>query len=331
MMPTSNVSVRNTFPGACMGKDYRVAVTSRSFSKHSVLRSELLRKYPNTKFNDAGISLAGDELVKFLCGVEKAITALERIDESVLSQLPDLKVIGKYGVGTDMIDREALRRHGVRLGWVGGVNKRSVSELAIAFMISMLRQVPYARDEVRDGRWRQLVGHELGHQTVGIIGCGHVGKDVAMLLKAFGCHILSHDILDFPTFYREHGIRAVSLDELLEVSDIVTIHVPLDDSTQGMLGRDEISRMKANAILINLARGGIVDEGALKNALTNHGIAGAAFDVFAQEPLADMEMLNLPNFLVTPHIGGSSGEAILAMGRAAIRGLDDNNIPGNIG
>lgn len=292
-----------------------------------MLREELLQRYPNTRFNDEGTQLAGDELVEFLRGAEKAITALEAIDEYVVSRLPELKVLGKYGVGTDMIDMQALKKHGIRFGWTGGVNKRSVSELAIAFMISMLRLVPYANAEVRAGRWRQHVGRELSHQTVGIIGCGHVGKDLVALLRSFDCSILVNDILDFPDFYREHGVTPVTLGELLECSDIVSLHVPLDGSTCGMIGAAELARMKGDALLINLARGGIVDEQALKRALISKAIAGAAFDVFEKEPPEDGELVNLPNFLVTPHIGGSSDMAILNMGRAAILGLDENAIP----
>lgn len=305
----------------------RVAVTSRSFSKHPVLRAELLAQYPNTKFNDAGLSLNGDALVEFLQGIEKAITALERIDESILSRLPNLKVIGKYGVGTDMIDQSALAKYGVRLGWTGGVNRKSVAELAIAMMISLLRHLPYARDEVLAGRWRQIRGYELGQRRVGILGCGHVGKEVAILLKAFGCEVLAHDLLDFLEFYSQHKIRAVSFDELLAESDILTIHVPLDDSTRRMLGVEQLKRMKPGIMLINVARGGIVDEGAMKQMLQKKHIGGAAFDVFEVEPPEDMELLSLPSFMVSPHIGGSSEEAVLAMGRAAIDGLDHNEMP----
>jgi len=305
----------------------KVAVTSRSFSLNPVLREELLERYPNTKFNDEGRSLSGKDLIEFLWGAEKAITALERIDEDVVAALPELKVIGKYGVGTDMIDKAALRKHGVRFGWTGGVNRRSVAELTIAMMISLLRHLPYARDEVLAGRWRQIWGHELGQQQVGILGCGHVGKEVARLLKAFGCEVIAHDLLDFPEFYAQHQIRPVSFDELVTEFDILTVHVPLDASTRGMLGEEQLRRMKPGAMLINVARGGIVDERVLKQLLQDGHIGGAAFDVFEVEPPDDMELLSLPNFMVTPHIGGSSKEAILAMGRAAIDGLDHNEIP----
>src|ERR1700678_3879499 len=144
-MPTKNTS--GTPAPAAPERGQRVAVCSRSFSRNPILRAELLARYGRVKFNDAGLALCGDSLVEFLQGHEKAITALEVLDEDVLSRLPELQVIGKYGVGLDMIDLAAMRAHGKRLGWTGGVNRRAVSELVIAFAIAMLRHVPAANRE----------------------------------------------------------------------------------------------------------------------------------------------------------------------------------------
>jgi phosphoglycerate dehydrogenase-like enzyme len=305
----------------------KIAVCSRSFSRNPTLRAELLERYADVTFNDAGDQLRGDTLVAFLQGHQKAITALEILDDAALSRLPELKVISKYGVGLDMIDVASMRVHGKRLGWTGGVNRRSVSELVIAFAIAMLRHVPAAHREVLAGTWRQHVGGYLSGRTVGIIGCGHVGKDLVPLLRAFGCPILAHDILDYSDFYAVHGVEAVGLEALLARADIVTLHVPLDDSTRGLLDARRLEMLKPTALLINTARGDLVDEVALKEMLRTNRLAAAAFDVFAVEPPQDRELLSLPNFLVTPHIGGSAAEAILAMGRAAIAGLDRNQIP----
>lgn len=305
----------------------RVAVTSRSFSRHPVLRAELLARYPAATFNDEGRTLKGDDLIRFLKGHEKAITGLEKLDDGLFAAVPELKVIGKYGVGLDMIDLEAMHRRGVKLGWTGGVNRRAVSELVIAFAIALLRHVPLVNREVRNGGWRQVFGRQLTDRTVGIVGCGHVGKDLAVLLCAFGCRILAHDIKDFPDFYYHHRVEPMGLEGLLRVADIVTLHLPLDDTTWNILSADRLSLMRPDAILINAARGGLVDESALKAMLKDGRMAGAGFDVFATEPPEDRELLELPNFLATPHIGGSAEEAILAMGRAAIRGLDEAGDP----
>jgi len=310
-----------------MNKTDKVAVCSRSFSRNAILRRELLNKYKYVTFNDDGLKFEGESLKEFLYGHTKAITALEIISDNLVSHLPDLQVVSKYGVGIDMIDLTALRKHGKKFGWTGGVNRRSVSELVISFAIALLRHVPAAQREVLSGTWRQHVGGYLSGRVVGIIGCGFIGKDLVEMLQPFGCNILVNDILEFPEFYNKFDVKSVSLDELLSESDVVTLHVPLDDSTHNMLAANKLNLMKPTSILINTARGGLIDEEETKAMLNDGRLAAAAFDVFSVEPPDDQELLALPNFLVTPHIGGSAEEAILAMGRAAIDGLDNCAIP----
>ncbi len=293
-----------------------IAVTSRSFSRHPILRGELLDRYENVTFNDEGRSLAGDELVAFLRGKVKAITALERIGDAILSQLPELEVISKVGVGTDMLDLDALERHGVRLAWSPGTNSRSVSELALALTLAALRAIVEANADVRAGNWRQRKGTTLTGKTVGIVGFGNVGADFAKLLQPFDCGILAYDVRALD------GIEQVPLEELLRTADVVSLHLDLNEQTRGVLSRDRLELMRPGSFLVNTSRGGLVDEQALKELLHDGRIAGAAFDVFAVEPPGDADLLGLPNFLATPHIGGSTEEAILAMGRAAIAGLD---------
>jgi D-3-phosphoglycerate dehydrogenase len=300
----------------------KVAVASRSFSKNPALRAELSARYINVTFNETGRSLSGQDLVDFLSGHERAITALEKIDESLLRKLPGLKVISKYGVGLDMIDLQAMSRFGVLLGWSAGVNKRSVAELTLGFALALVRGVPMARHELLSGRWVQPVGRELTGKIVGIIGCGNVGQELVRFLAPFQCTVLACDIRDYPDFYRQLGVHPVPLDRLLAESDIVSLHVPLDASTRGMMSRDRLTQMKSGGLLINTSRGDIVDEIALKELLKGGHLSGAAFDVFGVEPPTDSELMALPTFLGTPHIGGSSVEAVLAMGRSAIENLD---------
>jgi phosphoglycerate dehydrogenase-like enzyme len=295
-----------------------IAVTSRSFSRHAVLRRELLDRYEEVRFNDDGRSLRGDELVDFLPGCEKAIGALEPIDDALLERLPDLRVISKVGVGLDTVDMDAVARRDIRLAWRPGTNSRSVTELALALAISALRHVPQASNELRRGVWSQPTGTLLSGKTVGIVGYGHAGRDLASLLRPFECRILTADVRAVD----EPEVEHVELDALLAAADVVSLHVTLEESTRGLLDRRRLELMKPSAVLVNTARGGLVDEQALAELLRDGRLAAAAFDVFALEPPGDSELLGLPNFLGTPHIGGSTEEAILAMGRAAIDGLD---------
>lgn len=304
-----------------MDNSTSIAVTSRSFSRHPILRKELLNCFSNVTFNDKGTSLFGQELVDFLKGNVRAITALEQIDSFVLSQLSELTLISKMGVGIDMIDMDAMKRFGVHLNCIGGTNRRSVAELVLAFSVILLRNIVSANREILAGTWKQKRGRELSGKTFGIVGCGNVGKDLIVLLKTFNCKILCYEIADISDYYAEHGIELVELEDLLRQSDIVSLHLPLNDSTRNILDAKKLALMKPEAILINTARGGLVDEAAVKKMLKDEKLGGVAFDVFVTEPPDDTELLNMPNFLATPHIGGSTDEAILAMGRAAIAGL----------
>jgi D-3-phosphoglycerate dehydrogenase len=307
-----------------------IGVASRSFSRHPVLRAELQRRYPAVRFNDAGVSLQRDDLVQFLSGCGKAIIAMERVDARLLDELPDLRVISKYGVGLDGLDLDAIEARGVALGWTGGVNRRSVAELVVAYAIALLHGVPAASDEVRRGGWKQFLGRQLSGRTVGVIGCGHVGKEVCSLMRAFQCRLLAHDIVEYGDFYREHAVEAVALDDLLARADVVTLHVPLDRSTRQMLSRERLAGLRTGAVVINCARGGLVDEQAVADLIRERRIAGAAFDVLATEPPVSCELATLPNVIVSPHIGGSTEEAVLAMGRAAIDGLESALLPSRV-
>ena len=312
--------------GAASGKT-RVAVVARSFVGNAALREELRARYPDAVFADSPGLLEGDALIAFLRGHERAIIGLERVDDRVLAALPELKVISKYGVGLDGIDVAALARRGIRLGWSGGVNRRSVAELTLAFAIALVHRVPETSVALRQGRWDKQVGQHLSGRTVGIVGCGFVGKELVMLLAPFGCRLLAHDIRDYSEFYRSHDVTPSPLTDLLRQSEIVTLHVPLDRSTMGMIDAAALALMPAGSFLVNAARGGLVDEVALADALERGHLAGAAFDVFAVEPEANPRLLALPTFLGTPHIGASAREAQLAMGRAAIEGLETARVP----
>lgn len=303
-----------------------VAVLSRSFSAHEALVAELKKRYVNVKLNDTGRTLAGEELLSFIQGIPRIIVAMETVDDALLSQLPDLKIIGKYGVGLNNVDLEACQAHGVRIGWTGGVNRRSVAELALGLSICAYRHIVASHVEISAGTFRQIRGRQIEGRTVGLLGCGHVGKETARLFLAMGCRVIAHDIRDFPDFYAETGVKPVSLETLVSESDILSLHVPFTKATDNILSKDRLAQMKSDAVLINTARGGLVDEQALKAMLKEGRLAAAAFDVFSPEPPEDMELLRLPNFIATGHIGGSAEEAVFAMGMAAIEGLE-NAVP----
>lgn len=296
-----------------------IAVTSRSFSKNLNLRKALSQHFNSIKFNETGVRLREQALVDFLSDVKGAIIGLEIIDEELLDKLPNLKAICKMGTGIDKIDLDALKRRNIAFSATPGVNKRSVSELVLALTFTLLRRLQPIYSIIQQGNFLQLPGQLLSNKNVGLIGYGAIGKDLADLLAVFSCQCLVYD-LHAQEHFPSH-VRPVKLDTLLAESDIISLHIPYDSENKHFIGTEELSRMKKTAILINTARGGLVDEEALYQALKAGYIGGAALDVFEYEPHVPRKLLSLDNFFATSHIGGSTEEAIEAMGKIAIERL----------
>ena len=308
----------------------RVAVPAISFGQHEGLVKRLLELYPDAKVNTEGIPYyrSEQETIAYLDGFDAAIVSFEPINERVLAALPRLKVISKLGVGLDKIDAHAMRRHGVRLGWTPGVNKRSVAELTLCLAIAGLRHVVELNASMRRAeRPLQKMGRHLTGRVVGIHGCGEIGKEFARLLEPFGCTVLACDIKDYAEFYARHRVTPVGFDELLARSEVLSIHLTVTKRTLGLYDAATLDRLRPDCVLINTARGRIVDEAALRERLKSRRIAAAAIDAFAVEPPTDDELLRLPNFIATPHIGAGAEEARWLMGTTAIEGLVDNFLP----
>ncbi len=303
------------------GFNPKVVVASVSFSKSAVLREGLLSIFPNSIFNETGQELSDGELIKFFNNADAAIVGVETINETLLEQTPALKVISKYGVGLDGINQDSLKRRNISLGWTGGVNRQSVSELTLCFMLGLCRNVFTSGFKLKNSKWEKKGGHQLSGKIVGIIGCGYIGSEVIRLLSPFKCPILVNDILDKSDFCRNHQAKIATLDEVMSQSDIITLHVPLTELTNSMVDETFFKGMKQTAFLINTSRGKVVNQDALKTALKQGDIRGAALDVFTEEPPTDGELLYLPNLMATPHIGGNTREAVNAMGKSAISHL----------
>ena len=299
----------------------KIAVTSNSFSQHPILRRELCELFPDVRLNETGKRLAGAELRMHLAGTDGWIIGLEPVDADLLAANAQLRIISKYGVGLNNLDLPACEARGVKIGWSGGVNKRSVSEMTLGYLLMLSRNLYQSSLLLKQGIWKKNGGRLLTGKTVGIIGVGYAGKDLIQLLQPFGCRILVNDIIDQSAYYDLHGLREVSKGDLLAQSDFVSIHTPYNADTANMIDAAALARMQPHAYLLNTARGGIVDESALKAALQSGQIAGAAMDVYLEEPPTDLELLGLPNLICTPHIGGNAEEAVLDMGRSAIRHL----------
>ena len=221
-------------------------------------------------------------------------------------------------MGLDNINLESLKKRNIALGWTGGINQRSVSELTLCFILGLSRNVFQSAFKLKQALWQKEGGQQLTGKTVGIIGCGYIGSDLIKLLAPFECNLLVNDIIDKSNFCHNNDAVQVDLETLIPESDLITLHVPLTTLTKEMININFLTKMKSNASLINTSRGGVVNQNALKKALKHKIIAGAALDVFAEEPPTDEEFLSLQNLVSTPHIGGNTREAVESMGRSAI-------------
>lgn len=299
----------------------KIAVTTVAFSKNEYLRKKLNSHFRYVRFNDSLKRLKRDELKCFLKDAEGVIVGLDEIDEDILKEVKNLKVISKYGVGLNNVDFNATSKYGVNVVYSQGVNKRSVSELALGNILSLMRNSYVTSNKLKMQEWDKNGGIQLSGKNVGIIGVGNIGKDLISLLKPFGCVVYVNDIIQQDEYYKRNNLIKATKEEIYRKCDVVTIHTPSNDLTRGMINKNVFTMMKKEAYFINTARGDIVVQEDLKWALKEKIIAGAAIDVYDQEPPKDYEFISLPNLICTPHIGGNAKEAVLAMGESAIENL----------
>ncbi|KAB2939671.1 MAG: phosphoglycerate dehydrogenase [Hyphomicrobium sp.] len=234
-----------------------------------------------------------------------------RVTAPVIAAGKKLRVIGRAGIGVDNIDVAAATEHGIVVFNTPDANATTTAELALAHLLSLSRHLPQADRSVRRGEWKpgNFIGTELAEKTVGIVGFGTIGRIVARRCLAFRMRVLAFDPFVVPDVIRETGAEPADLDTLLASADYVTLHCPLNDATRNLLDASRLAKMKPGARLINCARGGLIDEAALLEALASGHLAGAALDVYGKEPPGDSPLLRLDNVVMTPHLGASTQEA----------------------
>jgi D-3-phosphoglycerate dehydrogenase / 2-oxoglutarate reductase len=299
----------------------RVLVTPTSFGKDDpTLKPALEEAVGEVVYNPVSRPLTADELVPLVKDVDGFIAGLDQIDASVIEAAQRLKVIARYGVGVDRVDLDAATRRGIVVTNTPGANSVAVAELTIALMLALGRHLCAANQATRCGEWPRHSGVGLRGKTVGLVGFGAIGREVASLLKAFGCRVLVSDPFLKGQASQGCGEEFVSLDELLGTSDFVSLHASLNPTTAGMVDAVFLGKMKHGAFLINTARGELIDEDALHQALEKGGLRGAALDCFTKEPpAADHPLLRLPQVIVTPHTGSHTDEATNTMGWMSLR------------
>jgi phosphoglycerate dehydrogenase-like enzyme len=264
------------------------------------------------------------DLIKVLKDADVLLLSNRPLSGQVINACPKLKLICVAFTGVDHVDQEACKARGIKVQNAAGYALHAVSELAIGLMIALFRRTIQANAKARAGGTNEgLIGHELFGKTLGVVGCGHIGLQVARLGNAFGCHVLGFE--SHLLQVKDVTIEQVQLDELLTRSDIVTLHLPLTPETRGFIGREQLAKMKRSAILINTARGPVVDQAALVEALEHQHLAGAGLDVFDLEPPLppNHPILSAPNAVLTPHIGYETVEAMSAKANIALSHLEN--------
>jgi D-3-phosphoglycerate dehydrogenase len=301
---------------------FKVLIATRSFGSTS--------QKPWDVLSDAGmevvtadmkLEMSETRLIKLLSGIDGTVVGVVPMTAKVMENSPQLKVISMHGVGVDHIDLEAAARLGITVANCPGANDQAVADLAIGLMIAVARQIPFAARSLRSGEWGRYSGSELWKKNLGLIGFGRIGRGVAKRALGFDMDVLVYDPyiqegqVDIP------GVKLSPLEEVVKSADFLSLHAALTEETRAMIGETWLRAMKPSAYLINTARGGLIDESALYKALMEKQIAGAALDVFVEEPPLGSPLLNLDNLVLTPHIGAHTQEAIERMGVMAAQNV----------
>lgn len=296
----------------------KILLTARSFRKVPGPHQDILR--------EAGYQLVesphdrpleADELAPLVRDVAGVVAGLDDFSAEAIDGAQKLRVISRYGVGVDKVDLKAATSCGIVVTITPGANSVAVAELTMGLILALARRIPYHDGVVKQGQWKRVSGVELSGATLGLIGLGRIGREVARRAVGFEMKILYHSRTTKRDLEIELGAEYVGLDHLLANADFVSLHCPLTRETHHLIGGRELALMRPTAALVNTARGGIVEERALYEALSQGKLAGAAFDVFAQEPPGDNPLLPLENFIATPHFGSATLQTTLGMGLMA--------------
>ena len=269
-------------------------------------------------------SLRTDELIPALSGVYAHVASAEQFTEAVMAAAPELKIISRMGVGYDAVDLPAATRRGIALTITPGANADAVAEYTVALMLALTRRLTAIDSGAKQGRWETTFGNSIYGKTLGVIGTGNIGKRVVRNLSGFSMRVLAYDPFPDEAFAREYGVTYCTLEQIFREGDYISVHCPLTAETQGLVSVKEFALMKPSARVINCARGEIIDEKALYEALADKRITGAALDVYEKEPFDENDpLLSLDNVVLSPHIAGMTYECRKTVIETAFQNIID--------
>lgn len=299
----------------------KILISSPAFCKPAMqnMVEYATRLSDDVVVNPYGRTLTKDEILELWAGVDGIVAGVEPYSADVLAKAPEgLKVISRYGTGHNSVDSAAAGNRGITVTNTPGVNAAAVADAALGLILSVARRIPQTDAALRKGSWNRHTGVELAGKVLGIVGLGAIGKEVALRARGFGMQIVAYDPYFDYEFAKKAGVAESSLEELFRMSDFVTLHMPVTEETRGLVDSDRLGAMKSTAFLINTARGDLVREKELYDALKDGRIAGAGLDVFEEEPLTDSPLFTLENVVVTPHLAGHTNESEERMAKLSI-------------
>jgi D-3-phosphoglycerate dehydrogenase len=300
-----------------------VTPTSMQPGKNSKALEDLMAFSNDLIFNSTGKPLTEDELLPLLEDCDGYIAGLDFVTEKVLKSCKHLKVISRYGAGYDRVDIAAAKALSIPVTNTPGVNAEAVGELAFGLILSAARKIPYLHANTCEGGWVRSTGMELKGKTIGIMGLGAIGKVVARCAKGFDMTVMAYDPYINEEYCKNKEIKVSTFDEVLEQADVISLHLPLIDTTRHLFDAPAIAKMKPTAILVNTSRGGIIDEDAAYDALKNGRLGGLALDAFEIEPPKNSPLFTLNNVVATPHTGAHTQEATENMANTSVKNLID--------
>jgi D-3-phosphoglycerate dehydrogenase len=303
----------------------KILVTPASFKPSMVSPAlDQLRSFADTLvFNPHNRPLGEEELIPLLDGCDGCIAGLDPFNRTVIYSARTLKVISRYGAGVDNVDLAAAKERSITVCNTPGVNAEAVADLAFGLMLCLARKLLLLDRSTREGKWDRSIGVELYQKTIGILGLGAVGKAVARRAAGFSMKVLACDPILDAAYAQAQGIIPVSFDKLIGESDILSLHLPLKDDTRHIISADVMRTMKKGALLINTARGGLIDETAAGELLRSGHLGGMGLDVYEVEPPHDPALFSLDNVALTPHTAARTVEATALMASVSVQNLID--------
>jgi len=293
----------------------KVLITARSFARSPAAKAVLADAGCELVFNPHDRPLAEDELILLISGMDALVAGMDPVTAAVIAAgLPTLKIIARHGVGYNTVDVAAAKKYGVPVTITPGANSKSVADLTLGLMLAVARRIPQMDSSLRAGSWSRLAGSELEGKTLGIVGTGSIGAAVAQRAAGFAMNIIAYDPCPRPELAARFALVYRPLAEVIAQADFLTLHAPAAPETVGLINAATLRTMKKTAFLINTARGDLVVEDDLYDALTAGVIAGAALDTFVHEPFTDARWFSLTNVVLTPHAGANTLEAVERMG-----------------